>query len=91
MRHISDFIEQLRIAKLPFSIWVYSDEGQYEKFKNYSVGKFITQLDEAIEKHLEVIIKLDSDSDNAYLLIAESSLAVPINFNNGQYLSMKSL
>jgi len=85
VRHISDFIEQLRIDKLPFSIWVYSDEGQYRKFSHQAVKKFKSQLQAAIEKHLEVIIKLDNDeSDNAFLLIPEAHIAVPVKFQKGQ-------
>ena len=86
MRNITDFIEQLERAKSPFSIWVYSGKGHYSQFGTQVSKQCTSQLQEAIEQRLQVIVKMHNDG--AFLLLPEVQMVVPVNFHDSQIFSI---
>ena len=89
MKNIADFIEQLESGKLHFNIWVYSRKGHYCQFVTQSNKPRTSPLQEAIENHLQVIIEIHNDEiDNAFLLLPEVHMAIPVKFHGDQVLSI---
>lgn len=85
MKNIADFIEQLEKAKSLFSIWVYSSKGHYSQFGTQGNKQCTSQLQQAIEQHLQVIVKMHNDAhDGAFLLLPEVHAVVPVNFQDNQ-------
>jgi len=89
MRNITEFIEQLESAKHHFNIWAYSSKGHYYQFDTQSNKPHASQLQKAIEQHLQVIVEMHNEEmDNAFLLLPEVHAVVPVNFHDGQIFSM---
>ncbi|MGF1759220.1 hypothetical protein L4D76_15015 [Photobacterium sagamiensis] len=89
MRNITEFIEQLESGKHHFSIWAYSSKGHYCRFGPQSNKWHTPQLLKAIEQHLQVIVEMHNDEiDDAFLLLPEVHMAIPVNFHDGHISSI---
>lgn len=89
MKNILEFIEQLESGKHHFNIWVYSSKGHYCQFGTQSNKPRTFPLQEAIENHLQVIVEIHNDEiDNAFLLLPEVHMVLPVKFHGDQVLSI---
>lgn len=83
MKNITEFIELLQSEKHHFNIWIYSSKGRYCQFVTQSNKPRTSPLQEAVQQHLQVIVEVhNNETDNAFLLLPEVYMAVPVNFNN---------
>ncbi|MEH6533571.1 MAG: hypothetical protein V7735_19805 [Photobacterium frigidiphilum] len=89
MRNIADFIEKIESGKYHYVIWIYSSEGHYCQFNTQRNKPRTLQLQKAIEQNLQVIVEMHSDEiDNAFLLLPEVHVVVPVKFHGNQVLSI---
>lgn len=89
MKNIFEFIEQVERGNHHFNIWVYARSGHYYQFVTQSNKPRTSPLQEAVEQHLQVIVEVHNEEiDNAFLLLPEVHMAVPVNFNGDQVLSI---
>ncbi len=89
MKNIAEFIELLESGKHHFNIWVYSSKGHYCPFVTQRNILRTSPLQEAIENHLQVIVEIHNDEiDNAFLLLPEVHMVLPVKFHGDQVLSI---
>lgn len=89
MKNIAEFIEQIECGKHHFNIWTYTSTGHYEQFVTQSNKPRTSPLQEAVKQHLQVVVEVhDDEIDNAFLLLPEVQMVVPVNFDGNQVLSI---
>ncbi|PSW20679.1 hypothetical protein C9I98_07480 [Photobacterium sanctipauli] len=88
MRHIADFIEQLEKEEDPINIWVYSSKGQYSQFGNQGKKVRTPSLRKALGDYLQVVVEINNDKEEAFLLLPEVHAVVPVSFQDGQVHSL---
>jgi len=89
MKNITEFISLLESGKHYFNIWVYSNKGHYCPFVTRSNMLRTSSLQEAIKNHLQIIVEINKNEiDNAFLLLPEVHMVVPIIFHGDKVLSI---
>lgn len=82
VKNIAEFIAQIENDKCTYNAWVYAQNGCYKQLKSSNVKNRYSYLREMIECHLQIVVELNNNKLEHYLLLSEINVATHIVFNN---------
>ncbi|SMY16395.1 hypothetical protein [Photobacterium aquimaris] len=82
MKNIAEFIAEIENNNCSYNIWVYAQRGYYKQLNSTVVTKNYAYLKKIIESHMQIIIELNNDKPEHYLLLSEINVVTHIAFND---------
>lgn len=82
MKNIAEFIAQIENKKCSYNAWVYAKEGCYKQLNSGNAINCYSYLREMTEYHLQIVVELDNNKLENYLLLSEINVATHIAFND---------
>lgn len=88
MKNIAEFIAQIERDKCTYNAWVYEKEGCYKQLKCSNTINCYSYLKEITEYHLQIVVELNNNNLDNYLLLPEINVVTHIGFNNQKVTSL---
>lgn len=82
MKNIAEFIAEIENDNCSYSIWVYAQQGYYKQLNSTAVTKSYSYLKKIVESHMQIIVELNNDKPEHYLLLPEINVATHIAFQD---------
>ncbi|SKA01659.1 hypothetical protein [Photobacterium toruni] len=82
MKNIAEFIAQIENEKCTYNAWVYAKEGCYKQLSSSNTTNCYSYLREMTEYHLQIVVELNNNKSDNYLLLSEINVATHIIFND---------
>ncbi|MCD9466048.1 hypothetical protein [Photobacterium iliopiscarium] len=88
MKNIAEFIAQIENDKCTYNAWVYAKEGCYKQLQCSDTKNCYSYLREMVEYHLQIVIELNNNKLDSYLLLSEINVVTHIAFNNQKVIGI---
>lgn len=82
VKNIAEFIAQIENDKCTYNAWVYAQKGCYKQLNICNAANSYSYLKEIAECHLQIVIELNNNKLEHYLLLPEINVATQITFDN---------